>query len=252
MRWAVLVAGTAPDDLGEVCDAAHASTSTRWSGPEAIEELVAGNPDGLVVAGTDADLAIAAHVVYQRGTRTPLALIPSNRSDLLRMFGLDRDAILSRLQAGDRYPTDLGECEIGSTSIPFVAHVSAHRSGLRALSTDREVTIAIGERSHSLRSGLVVVANAQHFRGRTIAPRGAVMDGRLDFQSIGGSALRRARSMRRARTGHHLKDRNVWRRSAAGGEISLGAGWSVNTDSRRAGSGPFSVRVVPGAFDLWI
>ena len=252
MKWAVLIAGTAPKDLAGICEVARAGDSVEWAAPGVVDSLLESDPDGLVVVGTDADLALAAQAVRETGRRIPIALVPSQSSDLLRMFGLKRAAVLSSLQTGTRYATDLGECDLGSTTVPFVSHIAARCRGLSALGRGRPAVVSIGERSHRMQSALVLVSNAQHFEGRTIAPRAAVMDGRFDFQSISGSFLSRARSLRRADSGHHLADRNVWRRSAPTGEVSLASAWSVSADSRRVGAGGFAVRAVPEAFDLWI
>jgi hypothetical protein len=252
MKWAVLIAGVAPDDLDDVLELAHATHTAEGAESGAVNSLLMSEPDGLLVIGSDADLAGAALEVRKDGRRLPIALLPSGPSDLLRMFGLDRTGVLNALQTGSRYSTDLGECAIDSTIVPFVSHVAARCRGLSGVGAGRPVVVSIGERSHQLQSALVVVTNTQHFKGRTIAPRAAVMDGQLDFQSIAGTFLTRARSLRRAASGHHLRDRNVWRRSAPMGEVTVGRRWSVSADSRPVGAGPFGVRVVPEAFDLWI
>jgi hypothetical protein len=194
--------------------------------------------DGIVVIGDDGDLARVALARLGREDRLPLALLPTGRSDLLRMFAIDR----SPVGDGAAYRADLGLCTFGGVTVPFVSHVVSrgHRSGV--------VTIASG-RSWQVEGWRCVVANAQHLAGDTVAPRSALMDGELDVQVHGG---RRRGTRRLIGRGLHLSQPTVWRRSLATASITPPANWMLIADGRPVGSGPCSVRAETAAFDIWI
>jgi diacylglycerol kinase family enzyme len=213
---------------------------------------IASDATGIAVIGTDSDLAHTALQLMETDRRLPIALIPTGESDLLRMFGLNRDRMLARLETGAPYATDLGMCHISASHHPFVGSVCARPTRWRRLVSTAAVSVDLRGRTHDLDAWEVVVANAQHVDGQTIAPRAAVMDGTLDVQVFGGPPTRRPAVRRFRRTGLHLRSGHVWRRSAPTFAISVPASWRIAADLVAVGTGSFSVEIAPGAFDLWI
>lgn len=195
---------------------------------------------GIAVIGGDADLAAVALARLDAGRRVPLALLPAAGSDLLRMFAKPQ----SDLADGAPYPSDLGMCSHGDSITPFVSHLT----GRSRIGRTAAFTIT-AHRTWEVRGWRCVVANAQHLRGRAVAPRAALMDGELDIQ-IHGGARRRIRGL--TRHGLHLAEPGVWRRSLGSAEIALPSPWRLAADGRDIGAGSCSVRTEVAAFDLWI
>lgn len=98
----------------------------------------------------------------------------------------------------------------------------------------------------------VVVANTQHWRRWTVAPRAAINDSRLEVQAFGGSplalwGLRRALSL-----GLHGRHAAVTRVGVGDATIAVPASWTVRCDGVRVGRGGFRVHLEPGAATLLI
>jgi hypothetical protein len=209
--------------------------------------------EGVVVAGSDADLAAAAFLAIEAGRDTPLALAPNGKSDLLRMFAVDPADAIDRLDTGERYRCDLGLCTVGGVLTPFLAHVVAGPGRLgRTVGPSAPISVSTPDRVHDTTGWAVIVANAQHLGADVVAPRAALMDGVLDLQVVGGSPMRRHRIRRLRTRGFHIRQREVWRRSASAADIAIPSRWRVKIDGVIGGAGPFSVRVAPSAFDLWL
>jgi hypothetical protein len=253
MKWSVVVAGAAPADLAAVLTEAQADSEPTPTSPVAVTELCTRpTTSGIVVVGTDADLAGIVSIMRSCGRDLPLSLIPTAGSDLLAMFGLDRAGVIGRLQSGGPYRTDLGLARVDDVVTPFVTHVTAGRRTHRSLLRSDAVAITTPRRSYPLTAWWVIAANAQHHRGRTIAPKAALTDGEFDIQVFGGSGLTRLRLQRLVNQGLHLRDRAVWRRSVSSVSVEVPAGWTVAADGVPTGSGPFEVSIEAQAFDLWV
>jgi len=255
MRWSLIVAGQPPSDLDAIVAAAESDGTAVPRTAQAVDVLVSeAATDGLVVVGTDADLAAVVGFMQSAGGDLPIALVSRGDSDLLAMFGLKRADVVSRLQTGGRYRSDLGRVTIDGAERPFVTHVTAgSRRALGSLGPSADVTIITNRKSHHHNDAWRVVAcNSQHVAGRTIAPKAALTDGRIDIQVFGGSILTRNRVHRLSRRGLHLNHPAVWRRSTAMFSVVTPPHWEIRVDGIAAGSGPWEVVVQADAFDLWI
>lgn len=254
MKWRAVTSGRHPDDLPWILDTAESDHAPAPLTVEAVKSLAAhSGTEGLIVLGDDPDLARLGALVADLELRLPIALIPNGDSDVLRMFGLTRDSVLSRLQSGSVYPVDLGQLTIGSSKSAFVGHVTAAPPlWQRAMLRDVEVVVTTSRGTSRIGSASIVVANTQYVAGRCLAPKAALTDGVVDIQSTGGSLLSRFRARRLAERGLHLRLRSVWRRSARSCEIDVPVGWQVSADGVRVGRGSFEIAVRPRAFRLWI
>ncbi len=257
MSWVVIAAAGPKSDLSEIASVASTSrireATDDASLAAAVRQATTEGADRIAVVGTDRDLAIAAGAVLDAPVRPALALVPTQASDIHRMFGLDRRAAIGRLQAGSRYPADLGRVRGSFGEHFFVGSVAASRI-VRMWWLMRADPIRIETRRgvHEHRASLVVAANAQHLQGRTIAPRAALMDGALDVQSFGGTLRWRLRAWSAAERALHFGLRTTWRRSFGAAVLMVPQSWVIRADGRRLGLGPFSVEAIPLAFDLWI
>jgi hypothetical protein len=254
MKWSLIVAGEPPSDLDAIAAAAGSDRPAAPRTAEAVAGLVSeAATEGLVVVGTDADLATVVGIMLSAGGDLPVALVSRDASDLLPMFGLERAKVVARLQTGGRYRSDLGRVTIDGTQRPFVTHVTAaSQRGLGALSPSADVAIVTDRSSHHGRGWWVAACNAQHVAGRTIAPKAALTDGKIDIQMFGGSALARTRLRRLSRHGLHLTHPALWRRSVTSCAVVAPAHWGIKVDGIPAGSGAWEVAVDADAFDLWI
>lgn len=254
MKWSLIVAGEPPSDLSAIAAAADTDRAAAPRTAQAVAELVSeAATEGFVVVGDDADMAATVGFMLSAGGDLPVALVSRGDSDLLAMFGLTRADVVSRLQTGGRYRADLGRVTIGGTQRPFITHVTAgSRRAFRSIGPPADVAITTNRSSQHRDAWWVVACNAQHVAGRTIAPKAALTDGRIDLQVFGGSVLARARVLRLARRGLHLNDPAVWRRSIPTAAVGAPAHWGIRVDRIAAGSGPWEVAVDTDAFDLWI
>lgn len=254
MRWSLIVAGQPPSDLEAIAAAADSDRTTAPRTHQAVDVLVSeAATEGLVVVGTDADLAAVVGFMLSAGGDLPIALVSRGDSDLLTMFGLKRADVVSRLQTGGRYRSDLGRVTIDGTERPFVTHVTAaSRRVLGSLGSSADVTVVTNRGSHHHDAWRVVACNAQHVAGRTIAPKAALTDGRIDLQVFGGSFLARTRIQRLSKRGLHLNHPAVWRRSTPLCSVVTPPQWKIRVDGIAAGSGAWEVAVQADAFDLWI
>jgi len=254
MKWSLIVAGEPPNDLDTIAAEAGSDRPAAPRTAEAVAGLVSeAGTEGLVVVGTDADLATVVEFMLSAGGDLPVALVSRGDSDLLPMFGLERSKVVARLQTGGRYRCDLGWVTIDGTRRPFVTHVTAaSQRGPGALGPSADVVLVTNRSSHHGHAWWIVACNAQHVGGRTVAPKAALTDGKIDIQMFGGSALARARLRRLSRRGLHLTHPAVWRRSVTSCAVVAPAHWGIKVDGIAAGSGAWEVAVEAGAFDLWI
>jgi hypothetical protein len=254
MKWSVVVAGSSPADLDIIVAEAQATSDATPASAEVVADLCQRPTTvGILVVGSDADLARVASAMHSSGRDFPLALIPNTKSDVLAMFGLDRKGAIGRIQSASPYRADLGSVRIGDAVRPFVAHVAANdRRSRRFLLRSDPLVITTARRSYQLAGWWIIAANAQHHAGRTIAPKAALTDGELDIQVFGGSARSRQRLRRLTKRGLHLRDRALWRRSVASCSADIPAEWTVSVDGVATGFGPFEVSTGAQAFDLWV
>lgn len=214
-------------------------------------EVDATGDDGIVLVGSDAELAALARRV---GTSVPILHAPPEPTDFARMFASSFDGIGTRLATGQRYPADLGIARSGDVEIPFVAHGVASRTGRvpRAVARRSRIELtARGEQTVHRASG-VLIANAQHLGGWTVAPRAAVMDGRAEYQVLDGALLHRIRVQRAMVRGLHLGAGGIRRRPFTEVRLGMPASWTLALDGVPAGPGDWTVSILPGAWIAWV
>lgn len=248
MRWVVVGGSERHDDRAR-------SLAADLGLPFGHVESLGPGEEGAVFVGTDHDLARYA----LSGPRRPIALVPASQSDLARMFGLassvpTTEEISQRLCRGGPYRCDLGVAGDGMMRHPFVAHVIASRRGSLPSWWSRRATVEMVRDGAPMDfdAAAIVVANAQHLNGRTVAPRAAVMDGRAEVQVIGGGARERAKALRAMERGLHLGASAIHRRPFRTLQLRTPARWVLATDGVVVGSGVWDLTIVPGAFSLWV
>lgn len=239
MRWSVLDNGV---DAGRIA-AAHEIPLVPTSGADV--------GDGVILVGDDRALSDLAAAVPPD---LPILFVPKPGSDLARMFRFDQTGVRARMAHGASYRADLGIAGGAKREVPFVAHAVLSRTGrLRPWwARRRPVEIERKGRADLRAVTTVVLANAQHLDGSTVAPRAALMDGRGEMQCLEGSPLGRAAALRRMDRGLHLGLESVHRRSFE--VVGLGAppSWHLVADGQDAGPGPWYVRIEAGAYTLWV
>jgi hypothetical protein len=237
VKWGVLPSAGGDD---------HLSVAAELDVPvvSSVEEA-----DHLVHVGSDASLA---HLALDAGPERPILHVPTDGSDLLRMFGPATPQ--DRLAHGSPYPIELlnATSEVGSH--PIVGHAVASGTGRLPgfLAGRRDVTIRRPGRDDRLVAAGIIVANAQHIDRLTVAPRAALMDGRFDVQVVTGGAVERLRIRRAMARGLHLVRASVHRRSVEAVSFDLPAGWSLTCDGVPAAGRSWTVAVAPAAAMLWV
>lgn len=78
------------------------------------------------------------------------------------------------------------------------------------------------------------------------------MDGRLEYQSVGGSPTARVPVLRSMRRGLHLRADTVHRRPFESLDLRLPDGWQMATDGTAHRGSTWTVTVAPHAFTLWV
>lgn len=240
MRW--LVVG-ARDDARRMADIAALIGAEEVAYTDETL-LPVDDTRAIALVGSDHDLARLAVAAS-----SPIALVPGRTSDMARMFALRG---VDHLITGAPYPADLGVVELAGAEHPFVAHaVLSTRGRLPGLLARRRNVTIVDDRDRlsSVDGSAVVVANAQHVRGNTIAPRSALMDGVADLQVLGHRGRVSRRLLKR---GLHLQGGATWRRRIAAARIDVPPSWKVTTDGVVVGRGPCTIRIEPARFTLWI
>lgn len=203
----------------------------------------------LIHTGSDHSLALLADRV---GPDVAILHAPSAPTDLTRMFG--PTDVADRLAHGSAYPIELVEARSEHGRHIAAAHATASASGNLPgpWAGRRSLTIRRDGREDVLRAAGIVVANAQHVEGRTLAPKAALMDGRVDLQVFGGGRLERLRLGRAMRRGLHLASRSVHRRSVRTIGFELPEPWQMACDGSVVPGSVWEVQVIPGAATLWV
>lgn len=209
-----------------------------------------------------------------------LAILPAGSgSDFIKTFALPKtlEGAADHLATDDVYRCDVGMLEgaFGTRYFLNVADVGVAAASVRIthrfprfLGSARyaigfwatlagfpatEVLLEAGGRSYQGPAINVVAANGQFFGGgMNIAPRAAVMDGKLDIQVFRGPRRHAFSVMPRVVRGTHLHHRGVRRFEAESFTLSCPEAWPVEADGEILGKGPVHGRVVPGAIDFKI
>jgi hypothetical protein len=203
----------------------------------------------VVHTGGDASLA---ELVGLLGPSVPILHHPLVASDLARMFG--SGDLAERLSHGAPYPIEVIELRSEVARYVAVGHVIASRTGRlpNPLVKTRRLAITRDGRDDSAEGAAVVVANCQHVGDVTIAPRAALMDGRVDLQVLGGNRVDRLRLRRSIRRGLHLRNPAVLRRAVSTMAFDLPYGWRMRSDGTAVTGSHWDLAVLPNAATLWV
>lgn len=234
---------------------------------------------GLVLVGGDGLIGLVLQVAEARAL--PIGVVPAGSgNDFARQFGLPRSpaAAVARLLGSEGAPlsVDLGVVErpghdphwfAGGLSIGLDAAINRRANAIRlplgplryhlallaelAVLKSRRFVVQIGAREHSFMGILATVMNTRAIGGGIpLAPSASVHDGMLDLVEVSHGSKLRVLSVLGllARAKHeHLPEVTITRVPAvkieAGDELAF-------SDGELVGSGPFEVRVAPGALTL--
>jgi len=173
-------------------------------------------PDGLVFAGSDAELFALVNGARDRGE--PIPAIGLHGGDLWRTVGGIDDP--DRFQ-GDvaALPVDIVRVDIGTRVAWSAAHV-------------------IARRWRGWRGPVVAVMNGQYVGRNDVAPRAHPGDGVLDVVEVDASMGLRERWQARGRLplGTHVPHRSIAIRRVRTATIDLGTTLPVAVDGQRIGS----------------
>jgi YegS/Rv2252/BmrU family lipid kinase len=245
-----------------------------------VAEGVAAGATQFVAVGGDGTAHLVLNALMETAWPRPptLAILPAGSgSDFIRTFALpdSMEAMAPRLRSDDTYRCDIFMIE-GSFGRRYV--LNAANAGVAAASVEVaerlprrlggtryaagfwlklarfgsvEIDLAADGRRFVGKAITVVIANGQFFGGgMNIAPRAALMDGKLDVQVFVGPRRRAFAVMPRIRRGTHLGMAGVRRFEAAEFQLDVPEDWPVEADGEVLGSGPICGRVLPAAIDF--
>ncbi|MXW99377.1 MAG: hypothetical protein F4Y05_09475 [Acidimicrobiaceae bacterium] len=190
-------------------------------------------PADALAAGSD---PAAARIVAE-ARRANLAIPPVvlTGGDLARTLGLAPARAMSQPEGatGARFAIDVGAALVDGRLHWFVAHLVARRSWWRGR--------------------LLVAANASFIGRWNAAPRSHPGDGRLDVFDADPPLAVRLAARRRLPSGSHVPHPRITQRRIAAAQYDLDPGLDVYLDGVRLGQArTLSLRVEPGALDVWI
>jgi len=202
-----------------------------------VDYGVAGEiPPDALAAGSDA----AAGEIVAEARRANQAIPPVvlTGGDLARTLGVENDgaplgAAATTGTAGTRVAVDVGAALVDGRLHWFVAHLVARRSWWRGR--------------------LLVAANASFLGRWNAAPRSHPGDGRLDVFDADPPLPVRLAARRRLPSGTHVPHPRITQRRIAAAQYDLDPGLDVYLDGVRLDRArTLSLRVEPGALDVWI
>ncbi|MYE96785.1 MAG: hypothetical protein F4X28_05500 [Acidimicrobiaceae bacterium] len=190
-------------------------------------------PADALAAGSD---PAAARIVAE-ARRANLAIPPVvlTGGDLARTLGLAPARAMSQPEGatGARFAIDVGAALVDGRLHWFVAHLVARRSWWRGR--------------------LLVAANASFIGRWNAAPRSHPGDGRLDVFDADPPLAVRLAARRRLPSGSHVPHPRITQRRIAAAQYDLDPALDVYLDGVRLGRArTLSLRVEPGALDVWI
>jgi len=255
------------------------SQSPEHLGLLVAEGRAAGSVDFAAVGGDGtAHLVLNALMAEPWASPPTLAILPAGSgSDFIRTFALPKTIpeMAARLASDDRYRCDIGliEGSFGRRYFLNVANVGVAAAAVlvadrlpRRLGGARyaagfwlklarfgsvDIELSAGTRSFTGKAITVVIANGQFFGGgMNVAPRAALMDGKLDVQVFIGPRRQAFSVMPRVIRGTHLGLPGVRRFESADFEVRVPDDWPVEADGEVLGAGSVRGRVVPAALDF--
>ncbi|MDJ0961148.1 MAG: diacylglycerol kinase family protein [Acidimicrobiia bacterium] len=225
-----------------------------------------------------AHLVLNALMRHAWGSPPTLAILPAGSgSDFIRTFALPKTMpeMASRLATDDRYRCDVGIIEgsfgrrfflnaanvgVAAASVEVADRLPRRLGGARyaagfwlklARFGSVDIHLRAGSRTFAGKAISVVIANGQFFGGgMNVAPRAALMDGKLDIQVFVGPRRRAFSVMPRVVRGTHLGMPGVRRFEAGEFHIDVPDDWPVEADGEVLGTGSVRGSVVPGAIDF--
>jgi YegS/Rv2252/BmrU family lipid kinase len=252
--------------------------------PAHVVELVdagvdAGVVDFAAVGGDGTAHLVLNAMLGHRWVQPPtLAILPAGSgSDFIRTFALPKtlDEMATHLATHDRYRCDVGVIEgsfgtryflnaanvgVAAASVAVADRLPRRLGGARyatgfwlklARFGSVDIELEAGPRRFEGKAITVVIANGQFFGGgMNVAPRAALMDGKLDIQVFIGPRRKAFAVMPRVVRGTHLHLPSVRRFEAAEFRLTVPLWWPVEADGEVLGAGPISGRVVPGGIDF--
>lgn len=234
---------------------------------------------GLVLVGGDGLIGLVLQVAEAR--ELPIGVVPAGSgNDFARQFALPKlpSAAVARVIASEDAPlsVDLGVVErpgapehwfAGGLSIGIDAAINRRANAIRlplgpfryhialiaelAVLRSRRFRVRVGEQERSFMGILSTVMNTRAIGGGIpLAPQASVHDGKLDLVEIShGSKLRVLSVLGLLGRARHeqLPEVTITRVDS----VTIDAGDEVAfSDGERVGTGPFEVRVAPGALTL--
>ena len=225
-----------------------------------------------------AHLVLNALMEHPWASPPTLAILPAGSgSDFIRTFALPKtmQEMAQRLVTDDRYRCDVGVIEgsfgtrhflnaanvgVAAASVSVADRLPRRLGGARyaagfwlklARFGSVDIDLRAGTRTFTGKAISVVIANGQFFGGgMNVAPRAALMDGKLDIQVFVGPRRQAFSVMPRVVRGTHLGLPGVRRFEAPEFEIDVPEGWPVEADGEMLGSGSVKGRVLPAAIDF--
>jgi YegS/Rv2252/BmrU family lipid kinase len=247
--------------------APHRTVTTR-SMEHAAEEAARAGEAGETVAAVGGDGLLRPIAAALKGSRAPVALIPSGRgNDLARVLGIPRDPAQAARVAveGDERPLDVASVDgtpyLGIASFGFdseanrIANEAKLVKGdavylyaaLRALAAWKpagfEVTVD-GTR-HSITGYTVAVGNSRAYGGgMLLLPHAELDDGKLDVLLVAESSkLQFLRGLPKVFKGTHLESPHVQVTKGEVIEVSSDRPFVIYADGDPIGATPATIRV---------
>ena len=182
------------------------------------------------------DAAAGQIVAEARRANRPIPPVVLTGGDLARTLGAASASAASvpvGAATGACVTVDVGAALVDGRLHWFVAHLVARRSWWRGR--------------------LLVAANASFVGRWNAAPRSHPGDGRLDVFDTSPSLSVRLAARRRLPSGTHVPHPDITQRRIAAAQYNLDPALDVYLDGRRLGRArTLSLRVEPGALDVWI
>lgn len=227
----------------------------RWAAPAAALAAEHGlsldraDADVVVLVGDDATLA----VWLESAPDVPTLYVPRAASDLARMFGFTQLSLRDRLANGGPYQVDVIRAVGEHGVVPVIGHLIASGNGKlpHPWGRRRPIEFTRDGRETAVDATGLVVANAQHCWGHTLAPRAALMDGVADLQAFVGPVAARFGARRALGPGLHLRHAGMWRRTFSELVLDLPKGWTTRADRRVVPGGRWELTVMPGYAHIW-
>jgi len=258
-------------------DAEVRASSSPDNVAELVDEARRQNYSDFVAVGGDGTTNLVVDALMRRSWDEPpvLGVLPAGSgSDLIRTFGRSQvlEESVKYLAGDDTYPVDVGhiigqwgdryfinvaEVGIGADVVRLAARLP-HRLGafrykaaiwpILARFPRRPIKLTADDKVFESEAIIVVMANAQFFGGgMNVAPKGSMVDGRLDVQVFTGPKRQVITLQPRLTRGTHLTHRHVRRFVASRVRVEGIEGWGVEADGEYLGEGGVEASVVESA-----